>query len=114
MARGTSRARASVVGLGRRRSGRGPHPGVELPGHGSTRYATVDEATRDTAFERRIHVHAACGPQLDAGGVPGDVALVDGKGPPDLDGLPFAGLFVRDAAGACVQQPVDIGAFEVP
>lgn len=53
-------------------------------------------------------------PQLDGGGVPASVALVDGKGPPDLDGVPFAGVFVRDAAGACIQEPGDIGAFEVP
>ncbi len=53
-------------------------------------------------------------PQLDAAGVPANVALVDGKGPPDLEGLPFAGVFVRDAAGACITQPGDIGAFEVP
>ena len=33
---------------------------------------------------------------------------------PDLAGLPFADLFVRDAAGACLQQPPDLGAFEVP
>lgn len=53
-------------------------------------------------------------PQLSAEGVPANLALVDGKGPPDLAGLPFADLFVRDAAGACLQQPPDLGAFEVP
>lgn len=53
-------------------------------------------------------------PQLSPTGVPGNVALVDGKGPPDLDALPFAPLFVRDAAGACITAPGDIGAFEVP
>ncbi|HEY0136469.1 MAG TPA: hypothetical protein VGB85_20445, partial [Nannocystis sp.] len=53
-------------------------------------------------------------PMLDAGGIPANVALVDGKGPPDLAGLPFAATFTKDAAGACVQQPPDIGAFDVP
>jgi hypothetical protein len=53
-------------------------------------------------------------PQLSAEGVPANLALVDGKGPPDLAGFPFADLFVRDAAGACLQQPPDLGAFEVP
>lgn len=53
-------------------------------------------------------------PQLDAGGVPRDLALVDGEGPIDTAELPFAGLFVRDAVGACVQRTPDIGAFEVP
>ena len=32
-------------------------------------------------------------PMLDAGGVPANVPLVDGKGPPDLAGLPFADTF---------------------
>ena len=53
-------------------------------------------------------------PMLGADGVPANVALVDGKGPPDLAGLPFAATFLTDAAGACVQQPPDIGAFDVP
>ncbi len=53
-------------------------------------------------------------PQVGAGGVPGNVALVDGKGPPDLGGLPFAEFFTMDAAGACVQAPTDIGAIAVP
>lgn len=53
-------------------------------------------------------------PQLSAEGVPGNVPLVDGKGPPDLAGLPFSGAFVRDFAGACITAPGDIGAFEVP
>ena len=53
-------------------------------------------------------------PQLDAVGLPANLALVDGKGPPDTAGLPFAAAFVRDAAGACMQEPPDIGAFEVP
>lgn len=53
-------------------------------------------------------------PQVGAGGVPGNVGLVDGKGPPDLAGLPFADKFTIDAMGACVQAPGDIGAIAVP
>jgi len=53
-------------------------------------------------------------PMLGADGVPANIPLVDGKGPPDLAGLPFAATFLKDAAGACVQQPPDIGAFDVP
>lgn len=53
-------------------------------------------------------------PQLGPDGVPANLALVDGKGPPDLAALPFASLFTLDAAGACTQSPPDIGAFTVP
>lgn len=53
-------------------------------------------------------------PLVGAGGVPGNVALVDGKGPPDLEGLPFSEVFTIDAAGACVAAPRDIGAIDVP
>lgn len=53
-------------------------------------------------------------PTLGADGKPANVALVDGKGPPDLGALPFADVFVQDAVGACVQQPPDIGAIDVP
>ncbi|UQA58504.1 hypothetical protein [Polyangium aurulentum] len=53
-------------------------------------------------------------PQLSAEGVPGNVALVDGKGPPDIGSLPFANAFVQDANGACMKQPTDIGAISVP
>jgi hypothetical protein len=53
-------------------------------------------------------------PKLSSAGVPGDVALVDGKGPPDLGLLPFAAAFVRDYAGNCLTMPTDIGAFVVP
>jgi hypothetical protein len=53
-------------------------------------------------------------PQVGAGGVPGNVPLVDGKGPTDLAGLPFAALFTIDAAGACMQSPPDIGAIAAP
>jgi hypothetical protein len=53
-------------------------------------------------------------PLVGAGGVPGNVALVDGKGPPDLEGLPFSEVFKIDAAGACVAAPRDIGAIDVP
>lgn len=53
-------------------------------------------------------------PQLDAAGMPGNVGLVDGKGPPDTAGLPFADAFTRDAAGACIGPAPDIGAFELP
>lgn len=52
-------------------------------------------------------------PQLTGGGVPQNVALVDGAGPPDLDGVPFSRHFVRDFAGACVTAPRDIGAIDV-
>lgn len=53
-------------------------------------------------------------PQLSADGVPANAALVDGKGPPDIGGLPFAETFVRDAKGACITLPTDIGAIAVP
>jgi hypothetical protein len=53
-------------------------------------------------------------PALSSDGVPGNVALVDGKGPPDVGSLPFAVWFVRDALGRCVDVPLDIGAVEVP
>lgn len=53
-------------------------------------------------------------PQIGPGGVPGNVPLVDGKGPTDLGALPFADLFTLDAAGACMQSPPDIGAVAVP
>ena len=53
-------------------------------------------------------------PQLSAQGVPGNVGLVDGKGPPDIGALPFASLFVRDHAGKCISLPADIGAIDVP
>lgn len=53
-------------------------------------------------------------PQLSAEGAPGNVPLVDGKGPPDIGSLPFAGAFVRDHEGACVSLPADLGAIAVP
>jgi hypothetical protein len=53
-------------------------------------------------------------PKLSAEGVPGNVPLVDGKGPPDIGSLPFAKLFVQDHAGKCVALPMDIGAIDVP
>lgn len=53
-------------------------------------------------------------PQLAPTGVPANVPLVDGKGPPDLAGLPFADQLVQDAAGTCLHDPPDIGAFAVP
>jgi hypothetical protein len=53
-------------------------------------------------------------PQISAAGVPTNVALVDGKGPPDISALPFAKLFVRDYAGRCISSPTDIGAYVVP
>jgi len=53
-------------------------------------------------------------PELSAQGVPGNAALVDGKGPPDIAGLPFGPLFVRDHAGKCISLPADIGAIDVP
>ncbi len=54
-------------------------------------------------------------PQLSAEGVPGNVTLVDGKGPPDIGALPFANTFVQDASGACIPSlPADIGAISVP
>lgn len=53
-------------------------------------------------------------PMIGPGGVPGVPALVDGKGPSDLGGLPFADRFVRDFAGACLDAPSDIGAIVVP
>jgi hypothetical protein len=53
-------------------------------------------------------------PQLSAEGVPSNTGLVDGKGPPDIGGLPFANTFVRDAKGACISLPADIGAIAVP
>jgi hypothetical protein len=42
------------------------------------------------------------------------MALVDGKGPPDIGALPFAKAFVRDYAGKCITSPTDIGAYVVP
>jgi len=53
-------------------------------------------------------------PQLSAEGVPGNIALVDGKGPPHIGSLPFAGTFTRDHAGKCVSLPADLGAIAVP
>lgn len=53
-------------------------------------------------------------PQCSATGVPANVMLVDGKGPPDISALPFAKLFVRDYAGKCISSPTDIGAYVVP
>jgi hypothetical protein len=53
-------------------------------------------------------------PQLSAEGVPSVIELVDGKGPPDIGGLPFADVFVHDAKGACLSLPADIGAIAVP
>lgn len=53
-------------------------------------------------------------PQIGPDGAPANVALVDGKGPPDLGGLPFAAAFVRDFTGACMHEPGDIGAIAVP
>jgi len=53
-------------------------------------------------------------PAIGAGGVPGNTALVDGKGPPDLTEIPFSNVFVRDYAGKCLQAPLDIGALAVP
>lgn len=53
-------------------------------------------------------------PKLSAKGLPGNVPLVDGKGPPDLASLPFAGTFLRDFTGACLELPADIGALAVP
>lgn len=53
-------------------------------------------------------------PLLSPAGAPGNVPLVDGKGPPDLGALPFAALFVQDAAGECFAEPRDIGAISVP
>jgi hypothetical protein len=53
-------------------------------------------------------------PQLSAEGVPAAIELVDGKGPPDIGALPFADAFVRDAKGACLSLPADIGAIAVP
>jgi hypothetical protein len=53
-------------------------------------------------------------PKLSSTGVPGNVPLVDGKGPVDLASIPVASTFVRDFAGACLELPADIGAFAVP
>jgi hypothetical protein len=53
-------------------------------------------------------------PLLSASGVPGNVALVAGKGASDLAGLPFAASFGRDFGGACWSSPLDIGAIKVP
>lgn len=53
-------------------------------------------------------------PMIGSGGAPGVPALVDGKGPPDLGGLPFAAAFTRDFAGACITAPTDIGAIAAP
>jgi hypothetical protein len=53
-------------------------------------------------------------PKLSAEGLPGDVALVDGKGPPDIGSLPFSSAFVEDASGKCFTLPGDIGALAVP
>ncbi|HZF50997.1 MAG TPA: hypothetical protein VE093_20195 [Polyangiaceae bacterium] len=53
-------------------------------------------------------------PQLSPEGVPSNTALVEGKGPPDIGDLPFASSFVRDAKGACIKLPADIGAIAVP
>jgi hypothetical protein len=53
-------------------------------------------------------------PMLSADGVPGNVALVDMAGPPDVGALPLSAAFVRDAAGECIEIPADIGAIGVP
>jgi len=53
-------------------------------------------------------------PKLSQAGVPGNVALVDGKGPQDLGAIPFANVFLRDFAGNCMKTPTDIGALVVP
>ncbi len=53
-------------------------------------------------------------PAIGAGGVPGNTALVDGKGPPDIAAIPFSNVFVLDFAGKCVTTPTDIGALVVP
>jgi hypothetical protein len=53
-------------------------------------------------------------PKVSASGVPGDTALVKGRGAADLGTLPFASFFVRDLKGSCVKQPLDIGAVAVP
>ncbi|MFT3768888.1 MAG: hypothetical protein QM820_25885 [Minicystis sp.] len=53
-------------------------------------------------------------PMVSGQGMPGNAALVDGKGPPDIGAMPFASVFVRDYAGKCLTLPADIGAISVP
>jgi hypothetical protein len=53
-------------------------------------------------------------PRVGSDGAPANVALVDGKGPTDIDGLPFAACFSCDLRARSWSAPRDIGAVSVP
>lgn len=62
----------------------------------------------------KVHSTYTKDPKLDAKGVPQDLALVNGKGPPTISALPLASKLVRGFGGKCLEVPGDIGAYVVP
>jgi hypothetical protein len=53
-------------------------------------------------------------PGLNSSGIATNTSLVQGKGPTDLDTIPFHQYFIRDFAGNCASVPFDLGAMTLP